>query len=141
MDTERKKAFLRRYLRAKRGAKALELALEELRTAAAYPGQRMDGMPRSGQQIDMAERVDAIQKAEEELREKLAEAKEAFVQVEDAVMRMPEGVQRNILIYKYLCGFPWEQVAEKLGYSTQHIFRLHGYALAEFRIPEKDESE
>ena len=36
---------------------------------------------------------------------------------------------------RYLCFLPWEKIAGDMGYSIQHIYRLHDWALREFPIP------
>ena len=41
---------------------------------------------------------------------------------------------------RYLCFMPWEKIAVDMGYSIQHIYRLHDWALREFPVPRKHES-
>lgn len=36
---------------------------------------------------------------------------------------------RNVLFYRYARGKSWENVANELGYSIDHIYELHGEAL------------
>ena len=42
--------------------------------------------------------------------------------------------ERDILLYKYIDGKEWKEIANKFGYSTRHIYRLHGEALKHFEI-------
>lgn len=46
---------------------------------------------------------------------------------------------RSLLIHYYLNAYSWDKTASMLGYSIQHIFRMHGEALRE--LDEKDESK
>lgn len=39
---------------------------------------------------------------------------------------------RNILTCRYVLMMGWKEVADSCGYSTQHIYRMHGKALQEF---------
>ncbi len=52
-----------------------------------------------------------------------------------------EGVDfQTVLEFRYLCMKQWEQIAVNMGYSLQHIFRLHDKALKEVWEILKDES-
>ena len=48
---------------------------------------------------------------------------------EEFIASVPDLVQREILTRRYLMGQRWEDIAKSMGYSRQHITRLHGYAL------------
>lgn len=48
--------------------------------------------------------------------------------------------QQTLLELRYLCFKTWEQIAVDMGYSSQHIFRLHDKILKGIVIP-KDESK
>lgn len=45
-----------------------------------------------------------------------------------------------VLELRYLCMKQWEQIAVNMGYSLQHIFRLHDKALKDVWVILKDES-
>lgn len=47
---------------------------------------------------------------------------------------------QTLLELRYLCFICWEQIAIDMGYSSQHIFRLHEKALKSIRFL-KDESK
>ena len=42
-----------------------------------------------------------------------------------------------LLEKRYLCFMPWEKIAVDMGYSIQHIYRLHDWALREFPVPQE----
>jgi len=42
---------------------------------------------------------------------------------------------QTLLELRYLCFKTWEQIAVSMGYSLQHIFRLHDRALNEVVVP------
>ncbi len=48
---------------------------------------------------------------------------------EKMIAKVPDPVQREVLTRRYIIGQKWEDIAECMGYSRQHITRLHGYAL------------
>lgn len=47
---------------------------------------------------------------------------------------------QTVLEFRYLCMKQWEQIAVNMGYSLQHIFRLHDKALKDVWVILKDES-
>ena len=42
---------------------------------------------------------------------------------------------QRLLELRYLCFRSWKQIADEMGYSKQHIFRLHNEALEKVDIP------
>lgn len=42
---------------------------------------------------------------------------------------------QTLLELRYLCFKTWEQIAVSMGYSIQHIYRIHELALREIRVP------
>lgn len=47
---------------------------------------------------------------------------------------------QTLLELRYLCFYSWEKIAVDMGYSLQHIFRIHEKALKDIVLP-KDESK
>lgn len=50
--------------------------------------------------------------------------------VRAAIALLPDADCRLLLAKRYLSGEKWERIAEDMGFSTAHIFRLHNKALA-----------
>ena len=48
--------------------------------------------------------------------------------IEEAIRRLPP-LDRQIIRLRYVQGLRWEEIAEKMGYSTRHMGRLHDAAL------------
>ena len=53
------------------------------------------------------------------------------------VKAIPNTEYQLLLEKRYLCFMPWEKIAVDMGYSIQHIYRLHDWALREFPVPEQ----
>ena len=51
------------------------------------------------------------------------------------VKSIPNAEYQLLLEKRYLCFMPWEKIAVDMGYSIQHIYRLHDWALREFPVP------
>lgn len=137
LERERKKAFLRSYLKLKRGCRALEAAIEELRAGVILPAKPMTGMPRGGEPAGLEGYIDAVREKERELDQKRLAMVEAYDRVESAIWKMEPGVKRDVLMYRYLSGMTWEEMGEKMGYTVRWLTAIHGYALSDFTLPEK----
>ena len=48
---------------------------------------------------------------------------------EKIISSVPDQAQREVLTRRYIIGQRWEDIAESMNYSRQHVTRLHGYAL------------
>lgn len=133
---ERKKAFLRSYQRTRRGLAALTLELEELRTAAAMPGRGYDGMPHGHTPQDLSGIVARIEETEAKAAAARTAMQQDLVMVENAIMRVGPGYEREVLTRRYIRGETWDQIAEEMNMTARHAQRYHGYALAMVRVPE-----
>lgn len=57
-------------------------------------------------------------------------------QVEEVIEAIPDITERAVLRYRYLLGFTWEQIAERLGANERTIRRWHIHALSHVTVPE-----
>ncbi len=66
---------------------------------------------------------------------------DALVDLKAEIMRRIKRVEntefQTILELRYLCFKRWEEVSVELGYSMQHLFRLHDEALEAVSIPKR----
>ena len=46
---------------------------------------------------------------------------------------------KTLLELRYLCFKPWEQIAVDMGYSIQHLYRIHERALKSVTFPQRRE--
>ena len=59
----------------------------------------------------------------------MQEMNRARKRAEKLIASVPDQAQREVLTRRYIIGQRWENIAECMGYSRQHVTRLHGYAL------------
>lgn len=82
---------------------------------------------RKGNSVENAYCQLADYKAEaDKLLKELSRAREY---AEHIIAAVPDKVQREVLTRRYIIGQRWEDIAESMNYSRQHVTRLHGYAL------------
>lgn len=94
----------------------------------------LSDMPRGGRPLTMDERVVRVVSREEEIVKQRAEAERVKTIIERSIGAMSDPRDRSILKMKYLQGFTFEEIAERIHYSTTHINRLHDSAIDNFRI-------
>lgn len=49
-----------------------------------------------------------------------------------AIDRLPQGSERELLRYRYLCDMKWEEIAEKMHVDPRTVYKIHGRALLSF---------
>ena len=64
--------------------------------------------------------------------DRLVDLKTEMTRVISSVQNME---YQRLLELRYLCFRSWKQIADEMGYSKQHIFRLHNEALEKVDIP------
>lgn len=79
-----------------------------------------------------------------ELEEEIHVDMNNLIDLKQCIMQTIKGLKgvdfQTILELRYLCMKQWEQIAVNMGYSLQHIFRLHDKALKEVWEILKEES-
>ena len=108
---------------------ALEIAdldrrIDQLR-AKAISRKWPDGLPHSNFAADrLSGIVSKIADLEAVRGPKAVELMELRRGVKIAMSRL-EPTERRLIRLRYFDGLPWEEVAEELGYSVSHTFRIH----------------
>ncbi len=75
--------------------------------------------------------ADALSKLEEleiDCTEKMKEALLKKFKIDEKIEKI-EQPYKNILFYRYTKGMSWGEVSDKIGYTIQYIWELHGEAL------------
>lgn len=115
--------------------------------------QQMEEMVVSIQAINYSERVqtsfskdlaDIIQKIEDykaSLEEKVSEYISLVAEVTSKIREIDDMVIREVLARRYVLFLKFKAIADDLGYSIQHVYRLHTVGLKEILKIVKDESK
>lgn len=119
---------LRQYRRLGEEIEDLKQRIAELRNAS-LKSPKLDGMPRapggSGDPIGATiARIDSL-----EARLAADEADRRLI--ENVISSVQDVSERMVLRHRYMDDMSWEQIAEAMNYSIQHIYRIHGTALKE----------
>lgn len=157
------KEYLMQAYKIERRINIINDKIAKLRSQLEYKGISYDGSgaSHSGSSEDMSDVIIKISEYEERnkaLADKLICRR---LEIENVIENVQDDVQREVLERRYLLYQSWESglkwridqqtgkrrkvyvkgIAEDMGYSVQHIYRLHGMALKKVIIPEKYESE
>lgn len=135
---EEKKEYLRGYRKALARAKRLEEQINELREAEISPKVRLSGMP--GGSGDNADISDYVVKMDELISSMIREKTKSltvYKEIWNAIEKLESENEKQVLSYRYLRGYKWEDVAEATGFEWAQVHRIHASALKNFSIPEK----
>lgn len=129
------KEELREYRWMRRHTELLEEQLMELKGLMRQCGAvAMDGLPKgNGGGDKTGSMVVQVAELEAQLQEALRERVILRERITGKIGRIGDERYRCVLIGYYVLGLSWERVAEKCGYSLQHVYRLHGGALEAYR--------
>lgn len=134
-ENEKKKLFLKSYLRDKRAVRRIEEQLAELRLSKLSPGMSMgDGMPHGSDMRDLSDYAAKVDELERELIQKRYDRICSFRKVQTAIEELEDETEKDLLTYRYLNGMKWEEIAVKMGYSWKHIHRIHAVALKDLKM-------
>lgn len=130
METEKKKAYLQQYKNLKKQCQRLE---EEWRYLQREEEEFCSSMVWIGEE----EAFRQWKKQMEDLKQEIIRQRYERIHIYEEIRKQIEGLkdetEREVLTYRYLCGFTWEEIAERMHYTFQHVHRIHREALTKFR--------
>ena len=140
-ENDLKKEYLRKYRTHVRRIHRINAEIAELRSMKISPSVNNDGMPHGGcGQSDLsgyAAELDSM--VQELIDERYCRIKD-YQEIIGRIKKLKSESEKDVLFYRYIRGMDWWEIAEKMKFSERQIFRIHGKALANFKIP-KDVSE
>lgn len=134
-ENERKKQYLNGYKYARMRERRIQEQIQQLRLDTMFPCLQGDGMPRGSSQSDLSDYMERYDELMDELKKEYLGAVEQYTNIHKAIRRMKNEKEKEILERKYLMRQTWEEIAEKLGCDRSTVFRKHGDALKNFKIP------
>ena len=132
MNNEEKKQYLRRYQEAKKRAKRIQEEIDALRSSETSPVGLGDGMPHGSGTSDLSGYAARWDELVRELEAEKEMQMLTYREIRQQIMKVPDQIEQNILIRRYLLGQNWEKIAVEMQYCYRQILRLHGFALRHF---------
>ena len=134
-ENERKKEYLRQYLKAKRAQEILEQEIDELRLDRMIPGSpAQDGMPHGSGGGDLSGYAARLDELDQKLREQMYKKIQLRAEITEKIDAMPDETESLLLRLRYIHGLKWEEVAVKMDYSWRAVHKIHSKALEHFKI-------
>lgn len=139
MTNKEKKDWLWRYKEALLDIDSWQRELEEWQTRAEKITQVVSDMPRGGKALEVDEIVIKMTEIMDNIKEKVSESQKIKLELKIAFEGLNDGILEGLMKYRYINCLDWAQIAIVMGYSKQHLYRLHGVGLSLLKI--KDESQ
>lgn len=103
-----------------------------------YSAERVSG----GSHQDVADKIAILTELLDKANREWEQLINLRTEIRQKIANIDSYVLRSVLIEYYVLQKNWEQVADDMGYSIQHIYRMHGKALHSYdKINCKDERE
>ncbi len=133
------KEYLSQVLHIEQRIQSKMLQVQRLREALTHCTQTMTDMPRSAPiHADRnAETIAQLLDMETLLKIDLARLLTLQKEVREHINQLKNPDQQLILELRYLCGKTWPEIQSEMGYSRRSVFRIHGVALDNLKIPER----
>ena len=102
-----------------------------LRTLATKATSTLSDTPPSGTRnvYSMEDTIVKMIDLENEINRDIDTLVDLKRDIMDVIKNVNNPEQQTLLELRYLCFKTWEQIAVEMGYSLQHIFRIHDKAL------------
>ena len=103
-----------------------------------YSAERVSG----GSHQDISDKIAILTELLDKANREWDQLINLRTEIRQKIANIDSYVLRAVLIEYYVLQKKWEQVADDMGYSIQHIYRMHGKALQAYRFKNcKDERE
>ncbi len=136
-ENELKKEYLNGYRGHVRRINRIETELTELRLMRASMSVNNDGMPHGSGQADLSGYAAELDSLERNLIKERKERYVAYTSIAKSVKSLNNENEKDVLFYRYIAGLAWWEIAEKMNYSERWVLKIHGKALAHFKIPKE----
>lgn len=133
MTIEEKKDYLRQFQRLNREIEQKQFSLQKLIDSRDRITTILTDMPRGGETDRMCICDDIID-MQEDLKEKLTEAMRIRTDIQNKIDVVEDIDERIILNYRYIDNLKFEDIAERMSFSTRSVFYLHDKALKNINI-------
>jgi DNA-directed RNA polymerase specialized sigma24 family protein len=130
--------YLSQVYNLKRKIKYNLVRLEELREmSCSISAPAWDKVP-SGNRCTEAPFVKVLERIwekEEEINREMAELERLEKEIQAVIEALTDVDERYVLLYRYMQGMKWEQVALEMNRCESSVRKIHAKALRKIRVP------
>lgn len=133
-ENEKKKEYLKSYEKAVRQVQRSEHIIMEIRLNKICPSVVVDDMPHAASQNDLSGYAALLDQEERKYMKYRYRRVKLCKEIKDKIERLVNEDEKDILTYRYIKLMKWEDICVRMEYSWQHIHRIHGKALDNFKM-------
>ncbi len=133
-QNNQKKEYLGGYERALRQMERSELRINEMRINKICPSYILDGMPRASGYKDLSGYAAILDEEERKYMKARYQRIKLCREISDKIEGIDNEDEKDVLMCRYIKLMKWEDISEKLGFSIQHIHRIHGKGIKNFKM-------
>ena len=121
------KQWLMRYQNADKKVESLLRDRQETYDRLVSITSQLDGDSVSGTKDP--HKFDELAELDGYIRQEVSKAMKIKMEITTAINELEDWRYRDVLIYRYINNYIWDNIADSMSYTRQHVTRLHGYAL------------
>lgn len=128
-ENEKKKKYLWQYEGAVSKMEYHERRIKELRLNKMCPSIIVDGMPHGNEKSDLSTYAFMLEEEEEKYMRARYNRVKKKQEIEKYINNLHDKKQIRIMIYRYICLYKWEKIAERTEETVRNLHKIHGKAL------------
>lgn len=132
MTLAEKKEYLESYMPIVKAVKRIQEEIEQLRIDKMFPSIEINDMPHGTEQKDLSDYIVKLNDLEQKLINTQKIKIELYTRILEEIENLDNETEREVLTYRYIRGYSWEQICEEIGYSYKQTHRIHINALQHF---------
>lgn len=121
------KQWLMRYQNADKKVESLLRDRQDTYDRLVSITSQLDGDSVSGTKDP--HKFDELAELDGYIRQEVSKAMKIKMEITTAINELEDWRYRDVLIYRYINNYIWDNIADSMSYTRQHVTRLHGYAL------------
>lgn len=105
--------------------------IEEVRSRYTGHAIMYSDMPKAhNSEHDLSDYMSEVDTLLQRLQSRQKQIIAVYSDIDRAIEQMDSVTEKSLLRYRYLLGYEWEEIADKMGYALRSVYRIHGDALA-----------
>ena len=131
-ENEKKKTYLKSYRESVKREQEILEEIQRLRMDKMFPSVANDGMPKGGGHSDLSDYMVKLDRQIQALKKERLERVKIQEGIDRGIRRMSDADEQRVLRLRYIKGMKCEAIAVDMGYSWQHVHKIHARALNNF---------
>lgn len=92
-------------------------------------------MPKATGGYDWTNAVDTLIDLKNQYQREISAMIRERMEIKDAIAMVDDARYRDLLEARYINGWSWSEIAKHMDYNIRYVYRIHGLALLEIKVP------